>query len=355
MKKYQKKEKYKKYNKRHSKKLFKRKQEYKKWKQGIFKKRNKKNRTGYFTVDIPGEFTLLSNTSVVLKKINEIRELLKNNKKTFINLKKVNKIDNGSITVLLSIMTEYKLKHIDFNGNFPTNDNARILLLASGFFEHLSRKVVNDKLFNESSKYVYGKKNQIVTKPGKEVYPDFAKEICESVSKTLKHKEVTSKGLYKILIELMHNTNNHANISDEGKELWWLTVHHDKTKSKVSFIFLDLGVGIFKSLQNKKLDSKWGLISKIVKDRQDSNNNILEKILKGEIHKTVTELPNRGKGLNGIYEVNKRKQIKNLYIITNDVFANIDKSEYKIIDCKFDGTFVYWEIDRESEVNKWVK
>lgn len=363
MKKYYKSLKYKKYNKRHSEKLFKRIQYYKDWKrqklqhqEGVPKEKLKTINEGYIYVDMPCNFTFLSNTSMVLSVINNLRNLLNSKKKTFINLKPVEEIDNGAITALLSIMTEYKLNHVAFNGNFPYNDKAKALLLSSGFFEHLYGKV-NYELFSSNSKFVYGKENQIITKPGKNVTSTFASKICSSVSNTLGHKGVTSKGLYRTLIELMHNTNNHANPNEQGEELWWLTVHHDKIQKKVTFVFLDYGVGIFKSLRNKKQNSKWyGIYDKLKKIvAYGSDANILEKILKGEIHRTATDLEYRGKGLNGIYEVNQRKQISNLHIITNNVFANVSQDEYKKLDCEFNGTFVYWEIDKESEVNEWIQ
>lgn len=361
MKRYYKTQKYKAYNYRHSKKLYLHKQEHKRWKcrrrkneVGVTKIERGRIRNGYTCVDMPTRFTFLSNTAEVLESVAKIKKLLQKACKTYINLDNVQEIDNGAITILLSIMTEYKLKKVDFNGSFPKNPDAKKLLFSSGFFEHLFTKV-NEKLFSESSKFVYGKMNQIITKPGKLVISSLAAEICESVAITLESKDVIYKGLYRTLIELMHNTNNHADPDASGEELWWLTVHHDQVKKKVSFVFLDWGIGIFKSLKYKKADNPFYGVYDTLRQIYNSDAKILEKILKGEIHRTSTGLKYRGKGLYGIYQANIRKHIKDLHIITNDVYADVQDDKYRIMKNGFNGTFVYWEVDQESEVSTWTK
>ena len=361
MKRIYKSDKFIKYNNRHSKKLAKRYQMYKKWRkyklqleQGKPKNYPKMVGQGFKYVDIPSDFSFLSNTSTVLGIINKLRNLLEEKHKTYINLKMVEILDNGAITILLSIMTEFKLSGIGFNGNFPKNKNAKLLLISSGFFEHLLSKV-EYTIFDEESKFAYGKENQIITKPGKKVISELAKQICVNASKTVGRPNEVNKGLYRTLIELMHNTNNHANYSTEGEEAWWLTVHHDKVNCKVAFVFMDFGVGIFNSLKNKPLGNiLYGAYEKLQeKFMYGTDDKILKAILKGELHKTHTNQLKRGKGLPGIYEVISRNQICNFQIITNNVCADVSKDKYRLIKCDFNGTFLYWEINKESEVIKW--
>lgn len=329
-------------------------QRYKKWKrqklrleQNIPKEILKVKNKGFSFVNVPSEFSFIKNTKKVLEVIDRIDILLKQRKKTFVNLESVTEIDNGAITVLLSKMTEYKLENVDFNGIIPRNKMAKALLFSSGFFDHLYSNI-SKNLFDDTLQNAYGKANQIITKPGKKVIPNIAKWICESVSNTLNQDNmISTKGLYRTLIELMHNTNNHAMFNKKGEELWWLSVHHDRQKKKVSFVFLDFGVGIFESLRNKPETSAWNGIYMKIKERISigTDARVLELILKGELHKTSTELKHRGKGLSGIYEVNKKEQIENLNIITNNVFANVNENKYKMLDCNFSGTFVYWEMN----------
>lgn len=49
----------------------------------------------------------------------------------------------------------------------------------------------------------------------------------------------------------------------------------------------------------------------------------MKLILQGELHKTVTRQPNRGKGLPYIYDCMKRKHIDSLVIISNNVYVDV--------------------------------
>ncbi|MCT4544524.1 MAG: hypothetical protein N4A63_13350 [Vallitalea sp.] len=358
MKKLYKSNKYKKYNLRHSIKQHESNKRYKKWKskhpvdKNIIPTIDKVLNAGYNIVKVPEKFSFLINTKEVLMLKDKIKILLENRKKTYINLQQVKVIDNGAITMLLAIMTEFKRNNVKFNGNFPKDQSSKNLLITSGFFEHLYRDY-SSNIFDEKSDFTYGKNNQIITKPGLKVIPEYASQICKNVTKTIDKYHHTSKGLYRMLIELMHNTNNHAG-NDQGEEVWWLTVHHNKEKKTVSFIFLDFGVGIFNSLKNKKEHRASNIYQKL-KDKilHGSDAQILKLILEGELHRTSTNQKNRGKGLHGIYEVSCRKQIKNLYIISNNVYSKVCDNEYNLMGYNFNGTFLYWEIDSESEVIKW--
>jgi hypothetical protein len=345
--------KYKRYIKRHIRKLFERDQIYKRWKKNKLRKGQNVSKSvvsgrnqGYSFVTVPDNFSFLRNTKEVLEVIEKLDSMLKQKVRTFVNLENVNEIDNGSITVLLSKMTEFRLAKIDFNGNLPKNSSAKGLLLSSGFLAHLF-STKNEGLFDDSTQNAYGKANQIITKPGNKVIPNIAMSICESSAKTINKDRMATKGLYRTLIELMHNTNNHAKPNELGGELWWLTAHHDKEAKKVSFVFLDFGVGIFESLKNKPESSPFhGIYIKILERiKYGTDADVLKSILKGALHKTSTNLNHRGKGLNGVYKVNKRRQIKKLHIISNNVYADVDGNVYKLLNCNLRGTFLYWEID----------
>ncbi len=79
-----------------------------------------------------------------------------------------------------------------------------------------------------------------------------------------------------------------------------------------------------------------------------NNADLLNLILNGDLHRTVTGEHYRGKGLPGIAEAVKRNQISNLHIITNDVFGNVSKQDYRMLDSKITGTFIYWELNYDN-------
>src|SRR5690606_12738263 len=107
--------------------------------------------------------------------------------------------------------------------------------------------------------------------------------------------------------------------------------HHDTKSEKVSFAFIDFGVGVFTSLNNKRQGSKFfGVVDKLrEKVKFGTNADLLRLILDGTLHRTATGKPYHGKGLPGIRKVLERNQISNLNIITNDVHADIASNEFK--------------------------
>ena len=83
--------------------------------------------------------------------------------------------------------------------------------------------------------------------------------------------------------------------------------------------------------------------------RHGGNDEILELIISGKLHRTVTGKYSRGKGLPGIGEALKRNQLTNLIIISNDVAGYISQNKYQKLSSMFNGTYVYWELNANNE------
>lgn len=77
---------------------------------------------------------------------------------------------------------------------------------------------------------------------------DIAKEIIKASSLFIYGEHRMIKELYSILIELMANTNNHADSKKRAVYPWWLTFYPDFSNRTIKFVFIDLGVGIFNSI-----------------------------------------------------------------------------------------------------------
>jgi len=294
----------------------------------------------------PSIFNFIGNTEEVVKFIQQIEEVYQRKRKVFVELKNVKEIDYGAIVTLLSIMVKFRSSNIKFNGSFPRDHKIAELLINSGFFENLSN------VFKEEDRYEISKRKSdgIHTHAMKNVDSQLGARIIQAASATVWGEERRCQGIQRTLLELMQNTNNHAEIGKEGEKHWWLSVNHVKRERKVCFSFVDFGVGIFKSLQNKPENSKWYNWATKIADRirYGDNKDILKLMLNGEFHQTVTGKHYRGKGLPGIAEVQKRNQITNLRIVTNDVSCWFDNSEYKKMDSSFNGTFVYWELNETN-------
>lgn len=303
----------------------------------------------YETVSAPKNFSILSNAEKTITFINTLEKNLENKKKVFVDLNGVDYIDYGAITVLLSVMIIFKTRGISFNGNFPKNIEVRSKLIDSQFFDRLNKHIIT------KSDYIIKKQNQIFTKLNQEVEPSLGYIVIQEASQTIWNEKRMCKGVQRVLLELMQNTHNHASLSDTDKEYWWLSVNHDNKNKTVSFVFVDYGQGIFESLNNKPDESKWRNYYEKIKKKLTIGNNaeILEKLLNGELHMTVTGQSFRGKGLPGIKQVMDRNQISNLHIISNDVFSDVAKNEYKQLNKTLNGTFVYWELCYSNENKVW--
>lgn len=312
----------------------------------------KKKYPKFAKVIAPEVFSFIKNTNGVIGLIEQLKKLYDSNQKVYVVLKPVKETDYSAIVVLLSIMVKFKTKNIDFDGNMPTEVEPRDMLSKSGFFKNLYKRFTEEESYDIST---IGP-NGIHTHAAKKVDSALSSQIITSATKYIWGEPRRCQGVQRVLIELMQNTNNHAEIGKSGERHWWLSVNQDKNSKKVSFSFVDFGVGIFTNLANKPRGSKfYGWIEKLTSIFQYGNNaNLLELILSGELHRTVTGEQYRGKGLPGIAEVMRRGQISNLHIITNDVFCCASNDTYKELNNSFSGTFVYWELGKDNDNHRQI-
>ncbi len=298
---------------------------------------------------VPKDFSFLTNPKEVIAFITKLKSLFAQRREVFIEMENVRLIDYSAIIVLLSIMVKFKTENIRFNGDFPRDPTVNKIFMASGFFQ-----ILNINLLKNRDKFDFGNPNFIHTHASKRVDPELGPEIMNNISKILLGEKAVYKGLQRTLIELMQNSFNHAEPEKEGDKHWWLSVNVNADSSIVSFSFIDYGIGIFESLNSKGQGSKWfnwrGLLAKF---SMKSNADVLKLILDGDLHRTVTGQDFRGKGLPGIKEAMDRNLISKLFVITNDVFADVNKNIYIPLPNNFEGTFVYWEIDYQTVSHPW--
>ena len=142
-------------------------------------------------------------------------------------------------------------------------------------------------------------------------------------------------------IELMLNTIQHAyNDSYEYEKKWYIFADNKKSKNEtITFVFLDTGLGIPTTVSKRICDK----MKKIVFDTIDSN--LLISALRGEF-RSETKQKHRGKGLSGIYNLAKLKNIKGLKIISNKAYFN--DNNLINLEKSFKGTLFYWEMNKED-------
>jgi hypothetical protein len=351
--------KYKRFVEKKNVKSLKRRLYYKKWRkhqnrlqrgvpESIGQQRNQIGKTiwEFKQVSAPRIFSLNANTEQVIEFLKQVEECYNKKLKIFVVLRNVEEIDYGALIVLLSIMVKFKAKRIKFNGDFPKSEIVTRRLIKSGFFENLN------KTFRESDTYQIAGSEEggFATHADKRVDPVLGDRLIKFASKAIWSEERRCQGIQRILLELMQNTNNHAEIGKSGEKHWWVSVNHLREKNKVCFAFVDFGVGVFRSLDNKPMNSKWFKWSEKMQKRFKYGNNadLLQLMLDGKFHETVTGKYFRGKGLPGIADVQKRNQISRLIIITNDAYCSLDECNFKTMSRSFTGTYVYWEVSNSN-------
>ena len=298
----------------------------------VVKQRKQRHDKDYEVLRAPDNFSFVENTVEMLTYFENIQRHINRRKPVFINLKEITNLTNDAIVLLLAFINNPKItKNVRIGGNYP-------------------KDIVLKKIFQESGVFgTNGKpnepKNYILTRQNKKAEGGIANELIKRATKIVFGQEARCPGVYRALMESMANTCYHAKPKQIGHETWWLTVYHDKVENKVSFAFIDLGVGIFKSSKMK------GLIASLTSFFGITDNrDVLKEIISGN-KLSSTKIPYRGKGLPNIYKGLERNYYSNLKIISNDVKADLTINSYEKLSKEFNGTFLYWEL---NETNRWI-
>ncbi len=303
-------------------------------------------RADHVRVVAPTVLSMVDNPEETLRFVAKLSNYYDKRQKVHVSLANVKRIGQDAVVVLVAALIRFKAAKIGFYGDLPKDDIARRLLIQSRFFESLYHKN-----FEEQDVYEIGSGTDIHTHANKVVDAVLSARIIESAAKTVWGAARRCQGVQRVFLELMQNTNNHASLYRQGERHWWTSVNHRIKDRKTSFTFVDFGVGVFNSLDNKKKGNKWfDWRNKLVLAfKPPDNAAIFKLILDGDLHKTVTGEYFRGKGLPGIREVFQRGGISKLKIITNDVYADVERNEYRVLKTPFDGTLVYWEVQTSNQ------
>ena len=194
-----------------------------------------------------------------------------------------------------------------------------------------------------------------VIRVGSQTDTQVANEISEftrSKSSQIEANHVSM--LYKMLIEMMNNSMEHAYTDIELKEIkdiWFVFI--ENSAKRLKFTFLDTGIGIPKSIFKKNR----GNIEDIQRMFGNEQNKQLDdsfifRALTGRIERENKENSNRGRGLPEIYGYYKNEHIfSNLCIISGDekckfYDSNRLKAKFEQLESELCGTLYYWEIKK---------
>ncbi len=303
-------------------------------------------------VNAPETLSIALNPAGCAQFFSEIDERFRQRRKVHVGLNSVKKIDYDAIVVLLSKLVRFKAEGLEFNGWDPVDPEPRRLLTESQFFEVLygRQRVLNLDAYRFGLVVPDRGRQSMVTHAHRAVEPKLTADLIARATTTIWGGARRSQGVQRIFLELMQNTNNHASPSRQGEKHWWASVYHDQRERRVHFVFVDSGVGVFNSLDSKGKTSKWfEWRTKFVRVFSPAPNaEIMRLILLGQFHQTITGQPFRGKGLPALRDALDRGWVSNLLIVTNDVYADVARQQYRTISPGFEGTLVSWTMDERN-------
>jgi len=297
-----------------------------KYRKGTSNNTLKLNHQAYAPVD----FSIIGNPIETIDFFNNLLYKIRNSKDGIylaLHMAEINNLTIDSVMYLLAVLYNTRLNKpqaLEFKVNYPKNIEIRSLLQESGF-----EKFVNTRTRTTINR----KRKNIEIQSGNTIKQEVVKDICDFVNNSFNTSTKYTKFLYNMIIELMTNTVQHA-YEDKAFMVnqWYLFVENQG--GKIKFIFLDTGSGIPETITRKFL------IDILKKD-----SDYIKSALLGEF-RTKTKLTYRGKGLPKVYNYFDDNTIQNLAIVSGKGFCVLDK-KVDDIQCKFNGTLFYWELDKK--------
>lgn len=294
----------------------------------------------------PKIFSISKNSKESIYILNKIKNHCNNStRKVLLDMSEIEDVEIDVLMYLKYIVYEVqdqKLKNCIMSFIPPKDRSLRNFIYSSGFVKASPKSNFIDR--ENKKNYFLEKECQLLNrsrdqkfkiKRGDDVNTSINKEIVDFTKKNIKLKRTSS--LYNMLSELMENTKIHAYTDESNIEHKNWFIFAEKNNDVISYVFLDTGSGIPKTIQKRLFENIWS-----------KESEMLLSTLEGD-DRTRTKKIYRGKGLPFIYKLYNEGEIKNLRIISNKACFNVNKNEDMIDELK--GTFFYWEIKGE-EINE---
>jgi hypothetical protein len=201
----------------------------------------------------------------------------------FVDLSDVDQITPDAIAMLIALVGFLgKRRSVLVSGNYPEGLRAKNAIRRSGFDKYIRSRLAPDG-----------------TRQGEILRDDYSINQThadgEYAAKLVDFASEGRDGLgvlqvtYGHLIECMGNTHQHAGGGVAGAERWWASVYRDAERHRDCFTFVDMGVGIFRSVELGVRLKMYNLFDAL-------RPSILRKLLQGEIPSS-TGKGYRGRGL----------------------------------------------------------
>lgn len=283
----------------------------------------------------PENFNLLENIDETIAFFCAVDNFINAGKRIYFDLSEVKNISSDGILYLLSRLEHNRQKRISVSikGNYPKDQMCREILEKSGF---------PDYVYSGKSLSVHSDPDVYSTKSGRYVMPEKSAEVKRFAMKCLgKEESNETKDIYKIIIECMTNTRQHAYISNGRYSKWWLMALFNKVAGRVHFTFCDNGYGIPYTVRKNHTEQLRAIFSGIpIIKLQD--NSLIKAALEGNF-RSRTGLTYRGKGLPKMKEIAENGSIENLIVMSRKGCVDSSFKNVKELPGIFHGTLLSWD------------
>lgn len=303
-----------------------------------------------YQLKAPKDFRLLKNTEkcvMFFKKVRSRDWAFKNssgNLELHIDLSEVEHIDFASTMMLDAIVDELGVTHpiCDVIGNSPIRPECSQYLKDSGFLDNK----VNPLIGKQYSK-LGSSDNMKIERGEVKLEDDHIKKVVEIERHICKHLTGKEDKLYKHIAIIKEICGNTVDWSDAVRDQWSYGVKFEE--DKVIVVALDLGRGILDSISRR--------FTVLVQDMLTMQTHV--QILEGAFNRkygSKSKRRNRNRGLPSIKYANELGIIKDLTVITNNVFLDFSDPNrshkfYWNKNRALEGTLYSWKIDKSCFEN----
>ena len=314
-------------------------------------------------INFPSNFSIIKNHMEVIPLFELINQKIYSGIPVNFNKKNVRHIGIESLLYLIATIDRFKHSGVEFwlSGVGPKFKKCREIFIQSGFL----------KFVKHNNKHIKYDKNYYQIKSGSIVDPLVSKSLIDFVMLQLELEKKFLSGLYRMIIELMCNTREHAYPPKNGQSVtkWYIIAQQNKEKEYIDFCFLDTGIGIpstvLKNFPEQIKQLFYPLLSSIVSGvgfepdmysdfLKISETDLIVSTLQGAF-RTRTAQSYRGKGLPCIFDFSEKNYIQNLVVISHNGFFDVRNKNKKIdLESRFFGTLYSWRISKQNIINSFT-
>jgi hypothetical protein len=296
------------------------------------------------TIEVPSNMSFIDSPEDMIFFFNYTEKCAHEHDRLFFDFSKVTKMTSDAIVVFVAHMDRIKRSGVTSTGNLPEDPSLQLKLHDSGFFRYVRLRGSETPQSINSVAI-----SNLQTDLDKATVLDVAKwAITNCFGEDRIRDEALSNAVGQTITECMYNTVDHANLHKRKIQPWAVNAHFDSTTGRVCVSFVDLGLGILKTIRP-------ALRQQIFRNlRILSHGDLLWQVFQQKVS-SRTQQDMRGLGLPSIRQHFEAGYIKKVIAITNGGYVDFENGNRNLTR-HFNGTLIYWELwpDTDATSNSQV-